>query len=370
MQNKSKYFLIALAILLIALVAWYLKTIVIYICVAIIISLIGQPLVRIFSSLKIKNFRLPVSVSALSALATISLILGIFVSLFIPLLIEEARIISKINPNEVVTAFREPLANLNYDLQKFQIRYGNGESPEAYLAKQLTSFFGLQEVSSYAQGMVSFTASLIGGTLAILFMAFFFMKDEHMIYNTILLLTPPKHIPAIKEILSDTKRLLTKYFIGILLDMLFVAILTAIALYFLGVKNFLLIGMFAGLMNVIPYVGPLIGAVFGIFIGVTSNLELDFYTELLPLIYKISVVFLIIQLIDAFVFQPLVISNIVKAHPLEIFLVILIAGTMAGIGGMIIAVPVYTILRIIAKEFLNNFKIVQKLTAELEEEPE
>lgn len=367
MQNKPKYFFIGLAILLIVLIALYLKTIVLYICIAIIISLIGQPLVRFFSSIKIKKIKFPAAIFSLLALATITLTILCLVSMFIPLVVEEARIISKINPNEVVSTFKEPLANLNYDLQKFQIQYGNGESIERYLTTKLTSIFGFQEVSSYAQGMVSFTTSLIGGTFAILFMAFFFMKDEHIIYNTILLLTPPKHLEAIKEIARDTKRLLTKYFIGILLDMLFVATLTTIGLSILGVKNCLLIGMFAGLMNVIPYIGPFIAAAFGILIGITSNLELEFYTQLLPLVYKIAITFLIIQLIDSLIFQPLVISNIVKAHPLEIFLVILIAGTLTGIGGMIIAVPIYTILRIIAKEFLFNFKIVQKLTSDLEE---
>ena len=111
----------------------------------------------------------------------------------------------------------------------------------------------------------------------------------------------------------------------------------------------------------------MIGASFGILIGVTCNLNLEFYTQLLPLIGKIAAIFLIVQLLDTILFQPLVISNIVKAHPLEIFLIILIAGSIAGIGGMVVAVPVYTIIRIIAKEFLNNFKIVQKLTADLEE---
>lgn len=367
MQNKSKYLLIGIVVLALALVAWYLKTILIYICVAIVISLIGQPLVRFYSKLKWKNFKIPDSLCALLALGTITFVIICFVSMFIPLLVEEARIISKINPNEVVTTFREPLANLNYDLQKFQIHYGNGESLEKYLATQLTSILGFQEVSMYAQSMVSFTTSIIFGTFAVLFMAFFFMKDEYLIYSTILLLTPPKHIEAIKDIVRDTKRLLTKYFIGILLDMLFVTVVTTIGLSILGVKNALLIGMFAGLMNVIPYIGPLIGAAFAVLIGVTSNLELEFYTQLIPLVYKIMLLSLIVQLIDALIFQPLVISKVVKAHPLEIFLVILIAGTLAGIGGMIIAVPVYTILRIIAKEFLFNFKIVQKLTSELEE---
>jgi predicted PurR-regulated permease PerM len=363
MQTKSKYLIVGLLAVVAILIAWYLKTIIIYISVAIIISLIAQPLVRLFSLLKIKKFQLPKSVAALLALTSIGLILGFLVSMFIPLLFQEAAIISKINPNEIAIAFKEPLANLNYSLQKFN--YGN-DGLENYIATKLASFFELQTISYYAQGILSFTGSLIGGTFAVLFMAFFFIKDEHLIYNTILLLTPPRYVESIKGIMSDSKRLLTRYFIGILLDMIFVATLTSISLNILGVKNYILIGVFAGIINVIPYVGPLIGAAFAILIGVTSNLELDFYTQLLPLIYKIGISFILIQLIDAMVFQPFVISNTVKAHPLEIFLVILIAGTLVGIGGMIIAVPVYTILRIIAKEFLNNFKVVQKLTAELE----
>ncbi len=366
MQNKLKYSLIALSILLAAMAAWYLKTIVLYVCIAIIISLIGQPLVRLFSSIKIKKFSMPNGVSALLALAIIVVILSLLVSMFIPLVVEEARIISRINPNEVIATFKEPLSKLNYDLQKFQIQYGDGQSVEKYVASKLSTIIGFQEVSDYAQGMVNFTTGLIGGTFSVLFMAFFFMKDEHLMYDIVLLLTPPQHLEAIKDILKQTKKLLTKYFIGILLDMLFVATLTTIALSVLGVKNCLLIGVFAGIMNIIPYVGPLIAASFGIMIGVTSNLELDFYSQLLPLVYKIGLVFLVVQLIDSIIFQPLVISNIVKAHPLEIFLVILIAGTLIGIGGMIIAVPVYTILRIVAKEFLYNFKIVQQLTKELE----
>jgi predicted PurR-regulated permease PerM len=166
--------------------------------------------------------------------------------------------------------------------------------------------------------------------------------------------------------MHDTKKILTRYFIGILLDMAFVATLTAIGLSILGIKNALLIGLFAGIFNVIPYVGPLLGAGFAILIGISSNLNLDFYTQLMPLAGKIAVTFLIIQLIDAMFFQPLVISNTVKAHPLEIFLVILTAGTLAGISGMVAAIPIYTILRIIAKEFLSNFKFIQELTSDLE----
>ncbi len=367
MQSKSKYYLIGFVVLLIALAAYYLKSILIYIAIAIIISLIGQPIVRLYKKIKIKNFVLPNAVCVLLGLLTILFFIASLISLFVPLIVDEARIISQINPNEVVTAFREPLINLEYDLRKFQINYGDGESLQKYLATHLTSILSFKDISAAASQMASFTGSLIGGTFAVLFMAFFFMKDEKLIYRIILLLTPPKYIHNIKEILSDTKRLLTKYFIGLVFDILFVATITSIGLSIVGVKNAILIGMFAGLVNIIPYLGPLIGLLFGLLIGVTSNLEMDFYTQILPLLGKIGFTFLIVQILDAMFFQPLVIANIVKAHPLEIFIVILVAGTLAGIGGMIVAVPIYTILRIIAKEFLWNFKIVQKLTAELDD---
>jgi len=75
--------------------------------------------------------------------------------------------------------------------------------------------------------------------------------------------------------------------------------------------------------------------------------------------------FAIIQLIDAFVSQPLIYSKSVKSHPLEIFLAILIGGTLFGVIGMVVAVPSYTALRVILKEFLSDNKIVKSLTKNL-----
>ncbi|MEI8100959.1 MAG: AI-2E family transporter, partial [Bacteroidota bacterium] len=293
-------------------------------------------------------------------------VIALLVSLFIPLVIQEARIISKINPNEVVSAFQQPLHNLEFDLQKFQITSEGGQSIEKMAVSKLTSVFGFQEVSSYAQLIISFFGSILAAIFSIAFITFFFLKEPKIIPNIIMLLTPPKHSQSVKNIMHNIKSTLTRYFIGILLDMAFVATLTAIGLSLLGIKNALLIGLFAGIFNVIPYLGPLLGAGFAILIGISSNLNLDFYTQLLPLTGKIALTFLIIQLIDAMFFQPLVISNTVKAHPLEIFLVILTAGTLAGISGMVVAIPIYTILRIIAKQFLSRFKFVQELTSELE----
>ena len=367
MQSKPRYFLIALAIILIALVAWFLKTIVLYIIISVILSLIGHPIVSLYSKIRIGKKHLSTTLSSVLALFTlIAIIVGLF-SLFIPLIIEQARIISKINPGEVVTAFKQPLQNLEYTLQKFQISSENSEPIEKVMASKLSSVLGFQEVSYYAQRMISLLGSVIAAFFSISFMTFFFMKDDHLIPDVILMLTPPKQFQAVRDIMKDTKFILTRYFIGILCDMAFVATLTAIGLSIFGVKNALLIGLFAGILNVIPYIGPLLGCGFAILIGVSSNLNLDFYTQLIPLTGKIALTFLAVQLMDALFFQPLVISNTVKAHPLEIFIVILTAGTIGGITGMIVAIPVYTIIRIIAKQFFSNFKIVQQITHNLEE---
>jgi predicted PurR-regulated permease PerM len=367
MQNRSKNILIALAVVLLLIAAWFLKTVILYIIISVILSLIGQPLFRFFSKIKIGRFTFSPAISSLFSLIVMIFAFGCLFYMFIPLLVEEVRIISRINPNDVLSAFREPLQNLEYDLRKYQITYGNGESMKSYLLTKLTSILGFQEISGYAGRMISFTGGLIAGFFSVAFITFFLMKDEKLIYNIVILLTPPKHIAAVKDIMHDTKTILTRYFLGIIIDMLFVAVTIFIGLSILGVNNALLIGIFAGIMNVIPYVGPLLGAGFAILIGVSGNLQLDFYTQLIPLIEKIGLVFLITQLIDALLVQPFLISNTVKAHPLEIFLVILVAGTFAGITGMIVAIPVYTIIRIILKEFLNNFRVVQKLTEDLEE---
>ena len=115
-------------------------------------------------------------------------------------------------------------------------------------------------------------------------------------------------------------------------------------------------------------VGVIIGAAFGIFITISSNLGIDFYAELAPMLIKVFVVFQVVQIIDNNLIQPYIFSKSVLAHPLEIFIMILVGAQVAGILGIILAIPVYTIIRVIAKEFLYQFKIVKQLTGRMEEE--
>ena len=168
-----------------------------------------------------------------------------------------------------------------------------------------------------------------------------------------------------KHILTSTKKLLTRYFVGLLIEILIVSMLLSLGLYIIGVDNALLIGFLAGILIIVPYIGSIVGTILGILLGISTHLGADFHTVIIPLVSKIAIIFLIVHTIDPIIFQPIIYAKSVHAHPLEIFLIILIAGKLAGIPGMIVAIPVYTLFRIFAKEFLNGFKIVQRMTENL-----
>jgi len=200
---------------------------------------------------------------------------------------------------------------------------------------------------------------------SILFISFFLLKDGKIVDNVVQSLTPDNYADKIKTIFNETKDLLTRYFVGVVIQISIVMIVITLGLTILGVKNALLIGLLAGVFNIIPYVGPIFGALIGLSLAATSQLEIDPDVNITTFILTAMIPFVVAQVLDNFVLQPLIFSKSVKAHPLEIFMVILAAGSLAGVLGMIVAVPAYSFIRIVAKEFFNGYKVVQGLTKDL-----
>lgn len=364
--NRSH--LILLISIAVLVLAWlFLKKIIIYLCVAGVISLIAQPLLKRLERIRIKKKKIPRGLRALSVLLLIYIVLGTLVAVFIPMIVDEAKTLSAVDKTQITTAMHEPIAQIEELLSNYQHPGAPKQSAEQFIQDNFSNVIGFAQVSTIANGVVSVFGELLVAFFAISFLAFFFMKDGTVIFEVIMLAIPRKRDRTIRKIIRDSRVLLTKYFTGVLLDVLFVSTFVSIGMAILGVRNAIIIGLFAGVMNIIPYVGPLIGGAFAIIIGISTNLHLEFYSGMLPLAGKIGLVFLLMNLTDGMFIQPTIFSNSVKAHPLEIFLVIMIAGSLAGIGGMIIAVPVYTIIRVIAKEFMSSNKMVQALTEELEE---
>lgn len=106
----------------------------------------------------------------------------------------------------------------------------------------------------------------------------------------------------------------------------------------------------------------------GCLIALTSNLQVDFYSEIIPILLKVIVTFSATQMLDNFVISTYVQSKSVQAHPLEIFLVVIMGAKLGGVWGMVLAIPTYTVLRVIAKIFLSEFKLVRTLTRDMTDE--
>lgn len=364
MKKQFDLFLI-LGILIFLGLIWYFKMIAAYVLIAVILSLIGQPVLRFFNRLKISRFQIPNVLSVI--LTMLSLLLGsiALITLTIPFFIKEVSIITSIDPKQVIILLEKPLNNLEILFRN--INQNQELSLETYVKEKLIAIFDLAQIRVILNALMQFTGEIFVALFAILFMTFFFLKDENLLYNTFMLLIPDQHHEKVNSILSSSRKLLTRYFLGIIIQVLLIVVLLFIGLSILGIKNALTIALLAGALNIIPYIGPLIGFALGLIIALSTNLEMNDVAAFPFIFAKVGIIFLIIQVLDNLIFQPLIYSNTVKAHPLEIFLVILIAGSTTGVIGMIVAIPIYTIFRVFARAFFSNFKIIKKLTENIDQ---
>ena len=188
------------------------------------------------------------------------------------------------------------------------------------------------------------------------------MKDKVLFIVGIKKILPNQHEEKILNSLEKINGLLSRYFLGLLLQLFIVFVLYFIVLLIFGIENSFIIAFLCAILNIIPYVGPLIASILAALLSMMSNLNLDFQSQTLPTTIYVLLGFWLVQVIDNNLCQPYIFSNSVKSHPLEIFLVILAAGFLFGIVGMVIAVPLFTILKVVGKEFFPENKIIQELT--------
>ncbi|HNW52130.1 MAG TPA: AI-2E family transporter [Prolixibacteraceae bacterium] len=367
MTKKTRNILIVAGAIILGFIAWYFRSIVTYIIVAAVISSIGRPIMQLLQKVKIGKFRLNASVRAfLTLMALLLFFIGFFVFM-IPLIAGEFKSLASVDYQALLLKLDEPVKNVSKLFMKEPISLATISIPEIATSK-LASFFRISQVTDLFGTIAGTIGEIMMGVFSVSFISFFFLKEEGMFRNGLLALTPRGSEERFSRSFDRITHLLNRYFIGLVLEVILVATLVTIGMLIIGL-NFgtaILIGLICGLFNVIPYLGPWIGGALGMIIAFAINVNAPFMEHTLPVLGFMIVVFAVSQVIDNVIFQPLIYSSSVKAHPLEIFLVIMAAGSMVGITGMILAVPVYTILRVFAAEFLSGFKVVQKLTANMD----
>ena len=350
----------AVGILLIAFILLYflykIQSVIVYISIAAVVSLIGRPIVLFLRrKLKFKN--------TIAVITTMVLLIGLLIGLiglFIPLLVEQGHNLSLLNIEQLQINVENLYTEIvsYFDINKIDVEQSLKDS-------NLLSKIDFAMIPNFLNALVSGFGSFSIGLFSVIFISFFFLKDSKLFEDGVMTFVPDAKESRLKNSFNTIKDLLSRYFVGLIFQILILFIIYTIVLLIFGIDNAIVIAFLCALLNLIPYVGPLVSGFLMIVLTMSSNLGESFSEVILPKTIYVMIGFVIAQLVDNFFSQPIIFSKSVKSHPLEIFLVIIIAGLLFGIVGMIVAVPTYTALKVILKEFLSENKVVKKLTKDL-----
>jgi len=301
--------------------------------------------------------------NTLAVIVTIIVLIGLLsglVGLFIPLVVEQGHNLTLLN----ITDLQTTIESLNHKVISY-LSNKNIEVNESLAKSNLFSKIDYSVIPDFLNSVVSGFGSFSIALFSIIFISFFLLKDSKLLEQGVLTFVTDRNEDRTKRSMNKIKDLLSRYFVGLVLQITILFIIYTIVLLLFGVNNAIVIAFLCALLNLIPYVGPMISVVLMTFLTMTSFIGSDFQTVILPKTIFVLIGFLIGQLVDNFFSQPFIFSKSVKSHPLEIFLVISIAGVLFGVVGLIVAIPLYTSIKVILKEFLSENKIVQKLTKNL-----
>lgn len=347
----------AIGILILIAVGLYflyqIQSVIIYLVIAFILTLIGNPILDFFK----RKLRFNHIFATITTLIIFFLIMAGVIMLFIPLILAQGESLSLLNTADIEKNILRLINQIAAFLENHNI-----DSKKMLRESNISSKINFSFVPNFINMILGTISSFGVGLASVLFITFFFLKDRLLFIVNTKKLIPDAQEDKILNSLAKINHLLSRYFIGLLLQLLIVFICYLTVLLIFGIENAVIIAFLCAILNIVPYIGPLIASFIAAVLTMISNLGSDFQSETLPLTIYVMIGFWIVQIIDNNLSQPIIFSKSVSSHPLEIFLVILIAGFLFGIVGMIVAVPLFTILKVFAKEFFPENKVIQLFT--------
>jgi len=351
-QDLVKSIIILSAIALIILLLFKIRLGLLYIFISIILTLIITPFNKLLKNkLKIGN-----SLSSLLSLTMLISFLSLLIVLFVPVLTKQGKNLSLLNTSE----FREKIQSTITGLKDY-FENQNISIIDFISDLNIISEIDFSFVTKLFNSIISQIGSFSIGVLSVMFITFFLLKDGNIIFNKIIKLFPKKLVNKLSKSFIKIEDLLTRYFIGVSLQILILFSFYLALLLIIGIENAFAIAFICAILNIIPYLGPLISIILMIILSVTSSLDIFLINDFITNSFWLFTGFVFIQLIDNFLLQPYIFSSSVKSHPLEVFIVIISAGLLFGIFGLIIAIPVYTTLKVIYQSFFDTKKMISNI---------
>lgn len=343
---------------------WYFREVVVYILVSAVFAIIGRPLVGLLCKIRVKQFSLPRWLAAAITLALLWVVIGGLLSLIVPLVAGKVYELSSLDLRSALEGIEAPLGRLQNSISTIFALPETHFSISEIIISTLRQFLNYDTVNSVVSSIINTGMSAVIVVFSVSFITFFFLKEDGLFSNMVSAIFPEKYAENVHRAIDKVSLLLSRYFTGLVTESLIISTIIAVVLLLFGMKveDACFIAVIMGMLNVIPYAGPAFGVLVSMFIGIVS--PIDGCTIAYTLAVILSTI-CVVKGIDDFVLQPTIYSSKVSAHPLEIFIVILMAGSVGGIVGLLVAVPSYTVLRVFAKEFFSEVSLVRKLTKEI-----
>lgn len=367
-DKLAKYIIAAAGIGIIGALCWFFRSVIIYILAAVVVSLIAKPVMAGLQKVRIKGKKAPDWFLAAFSLALVITVILTILTLIVPIVSGILKGISFGSIENAAGQIAVPLSHLNDFLKSTFPQLGNEFRIEMLLTQELQKLFDASAISSMIGSATSFLTSLGIGLFSVVFIGFFFIKDDGLFTEIVCALVPDKHEETTEKAIADIGYLLSRYFIGVMIEVCGVALLNFLGLLLIARMGFnaaIGIAFLTGILNIIPYVGPLMGGVLGTLLCIILK-----YSSVTPLGLDVGfwmftailiAIFCFTQLVDNFLYQPVIYSTSIKSKPLEIFIVLLIVGHIGGPLSMIIAIPCYTVVRVIAFRFFRHIKAIRRL---------
>ena len=300
-----------------------------------------NPLVKMLMKIKIKKFKVKRPLAITVVFLLLISVLGLVISFFIPRLIEQIK--------SLVIGLPGYLS----ELQRFLTNLFNNSHIDWLQKVDLHSYMNKFEgslTSILKKFILSLTTSLgsVIGTITsvtvtlvtVPFILFYMLKDGEKLIPTVEKFFPEHNRSKVARLLHEMSATLSRYISGQMIECLFVGTFSAIGYSMTGIPYALLVGLFAGITNIIPYLGPYIGLMPALFLA---------FSKSLPTVFWVIVVCIVVQQLDGNLVYPNVIGKSLHLHPLTIIIILLVAGNIAGLLGMILGVPLYAVTKVVVK---------------------
>ena len=355
---------ILIVIALLIYLGWYFSNITIFVIIALIISLLANPLKLLLTKIRIGNTHIGNGLaSALALLLIIACIAGLIAAIT-PTIDKQLTALTHVNTSTLQYSYKEQLAQVDAFLHQYDIIDQN-ECLETIITESVISHLKKITPATLFNNFIESIGGIFLGIFSVLFIAFYILKDIPKLQTAIINMMPDKHQDETNHVLSRSKNLLSNYFIGLAVEIVVVAVIEFALLSILKIENALLIAVLGGIMVIIPYIGSIVACVLGCIFATMTAYITNPDIMIMEILLKVIGTFAFCRILDNFFLQPYIASKSVKAHPLEIFLVVLVSGHIAGIPGMMLGIPAYTVLRIVCQEFFGNYNFVKTLTRSL-----